>query len=72
MGDLDLTTICIFLPTGRTFTFRNAAIRLNNETELVIDYTAMSDGLLKTATLQKNHIVGWALTQLAQPLGEDV
>lgn len=58
------TTICLFIPTGRTFTFRNAEITTDNETVLVIEYAAMSDGLKKRITVQKTAIVGWAVTLL--------
>lgn len=58
------TTICIFLPTGKTFTFRDAWIALDNENVLEIAYTAMSDGRSKRATFQKSAIAGWAVTQL--------
>jgi hypothetical protein len=53
-------TICLFIPTGRTFTFKNAEILTNNETVLVIEYVAMSDGKSKKITVQKDQIVGWA------------
>lgn len=57
------TTICLFIPTGRTFTFRDAMIVTDNETVLVIRYAAMSDGLIKRITVQKSAIVGWAVTE---------
>jgi len=56
-------TVCLFIPTGRTFTFRNAEIATDNETVLVIKYTAMSDGKVKTMTAQKTQIVGWAVSE---------
>ena len=55
-------TICLFIPTGRTFTFRNARITTDNETVLVIEYVAMSDGRPKTITVQKTQVVGWAVS----------
>ena len=55
-------TICLFLPTGKTFTFRDAKITIDNETVLVIDYIAMSDGLVKRVTVQKSQVVGWAVS----------
>lgn len=54
--------ICLFIPTGRTFTFRDAKITIDNETVLVIEYVAMSDGKVKRVTVQKSQIVGWAVT----------
>jgi len=35
--------LCIFLPTGKTFSFKDVDIINNNETMLVFNYTAMSD-----------------------------
>ena len=54
-------SVCIFLPTGRTFTFRNVDIMTDNETVLVLAYTAMSDGHEKTVVIQKSAIIGHAL-----------
>ena len=55
--------ICFFLPTGRTFTFRNAEIVCDNETVLVINYRAMSDGQHKRLTMQKSGIAGWSIEE---------
>ena len=56
------TTVCLFLPTGKTFTFRNAYVETDNETMLVVSYTAMSDGKAKRLIVQKSAIVGYAVT----------
>lgn len=53
-------SVCLFLPSGRTFTFRNVCIECDNETSLVLRYTAMSDGQKKVAVIQKSQIVGWS------------
>lgn len=58
----ETTTVCLFLPSGKTFTFRNASIETDNENILGILYTAMSDGLRKRITVQKSMIVGFAVT----------
>lgn len=55
-------TVCLFLPSGKTFTFRGARIVTDNETVLVIEYVAMSDGRGKTLTAQKAAIVGWSIS----------
>lgn len=55
-------TICLFLPSGKTFTFRNAQIETDNESVLIILYTAMSDGMKKRIIVQKTMIVGFAVT----------
>ena len=55
--------LCIFTATGATYTFRDVEIVLNNETNLVFQYRAMSDGRLKTATFFRNRIVGFSVTE---------
>lgn len=55
--------LCIFTPTGRTYTFRNVALVCDNETVLVFQYDAMSDGKIKTATFTKATICGWSVTE---------
>jgi hypothetical protein len=55
-----LLSICFFLNTGRTYTFRDAAIEHDNETAIKIRYESMSDGRTKEATFYKTHVVGVA------------
>lgn len=55
--------ICIFLDSGRTFSFKNIRIIANNESVLVFDYIAMSDSKPKVATFQKAVIAGWSTHQ---------
>jgi hypothetical protein len=57
---MDVLNICLFIPTGRTFSFKKVEILTDNETVLVFSYSAMSDGEKKTATFQKNQICGWS------------
>lgn len=54
--------LCIFLPTGRTYTFRNVEMLCDNETVLSFNYSAMSDGKAKTATFPKTTLCGWSVT----------
>lgn len=61
--------ICIFTPTGRTYTFKNVEIICDNESVLQFDYSAMSDGLSKTATFPKNTLCGWSLTHYSASIG---
>ena len=63
MGDDSevLESVCFFLPTGKTFTFRNVVIATDNETTVVIHYTAASDGRVKQATFYKAQFVGMAI-----------
>ena len=52
--------ICIFMQTGKTFSFKNIKMVMSNESVLVFQYIAMSDSILKTATFQKAIIAGWS------------
>lgn len=51
-------SIVIFLESGRTFTFHDIEIKVDNENILVFRYTAMSDGNMKIASFSKFRIVG--------------
>jgi hypothetical protein len=53
------TSLCLFLPTGKTFTFHNVEIVTNNETHLEIEYLSMSDGAVKHLQVLKANIIGW-------------
>ena len=55
-------SICIFTPLGKTFTFHDTNITVDNETVLVFSYKAMSDGLKKIHVAMKPNIVGYSLT----------
>lgn len=57
----NIKTLCLFLPTGRTFTFKDVVLTTNNETVLVFDYRAMSDGEGKTMTVFRDSIVGYSI-----------
>lgn len=58
-----LAILCIFLNTGRTFTFRNVNVLHDNEFAITFEYAAMSDGLAKQATFYKAHVAGVAKTE---------
>lgn len=51
-------SLCIFLTTGRTYTFRKVNVVSDNETAITFEYEAMSDGLKKKATFFKQHVAG--------------
>lgn len=57
------STLCIFLNTSHTFTFRGVTIITDNETTIRFKYTAMSDGKSKEATFYKQNVAGAALTK---------
>ncbi len=57
----ELASVCFFLSTGRTFTFRDVEMLTDNETVWVIQYKAMSDGNPKEATFYKNQVAGIAI-----------
>lgn len=61
---IEYESICIFTPYGRTYTFKSINILTDNETVLVFQYNAMSDGKIKRATFLKERICGWSLTAL--------
>lgn len=54
--------LCIFMPTGKTFTFKDVELICDNESMLQFNYSAMSDGKTKTASFPKATICGWSLT----------
>ena len=58
--ETEFRSICFFLDTGRTYTFRDADMIQDNETVWVIRYRAMSDGNWKEATFYKNRVAGIA------------
>ena len=55
--------LCIFTPTGRTYTFRDVEVTCDNESVLQFQYLAMSDGKQKVATFPKANISGWSVTE---------
>lgn len=59
-----LQSICIFCPTGRTFTFREVNILTDNETVIVFTYNAMSDAKPKKMTVYKANIIGVAICEV--------
>jgi hypothetical protein len=52
--------LCLFMQTGRTFTFKDVKMVCDNETVLEFDYRAMSDGKTKRGTFQKAIVAGWS------------
>jgi hypothetical protein len=52
----------IFTGEGCTFTFENATDVTSNESGLVFDYVAMSDGRVKRGVFHKSNIVGYSHT----------
>jgi hypothetical protein len=58
--------LCIFLTSGKTFTFRNVCIETDNQTVLVFNYVAQSDGDVKRATVYKEHVAVVSVTMKEQ------
>lgn len=56
-------SLCIFTPTGRTYTFKNVEVLCDNETVIQFGYSAMSDGKQKVATFYKSTICGVSLLE---------
>lgn len=52
--------LCIFLTSGKTFTFKKVDVREDNETALVFTYLAMSDGFTKQAQFYKQNVAGFS------------
>jgi len=59
---MEYEILCIFAPTGKTYTFKNVKLLCDNETVLVFQYAAMSDGKSKIATFPKATLCGWSVT----------
>lgn len=57
-----IPSLCIFLVSGRTFTFRSVTIEHDNESAITFTYEAMSDGRRKRATFIKLHVAGVSRT----------
>ena len=55
-----MQTLCIFLVSGATFTFKGVKITSNNQTHLAFTYRAMSDGNEKTGNFIKENMAGWS------------
>ncbi|HBF42340.1 MAG TPA: hypothetical protein DDW42_01680 [Desulfobacteraceae bacterium] len=58
---MNYSILCIFLPSGTTFTFKDVEVVTSNETHLQFNYQAMSDGKIKTANFPKRNIAGWSV-----------
>ena len=50
--------ICMFLVSGKTFSFKNVVIEYDNESVIQFTYKAMSDGKVKKATFYKQNVAG--------------
>ena len=55
--------LCIFTPTGRTYTFKDVEVVCDNESVLQFKYSAMSDGKQKLGTFPKATLCGWSVTE---------
>lgn len=53
----------LFTKEGKTFTFHNVTLIVDNESTLVFDYGAQSDGRGKRFECYKNNIVGFSMTK---------
>lgn len=58
--------LCIFTPTGHTYTFRDVEVVVDNESMLIAEYTAMSDGRRKRVTVIKSAIVAYSVLAPAE------
>lgn len=53
--------ICLFLVSGRTFTFKDITVICDNEAALAFKYVAMSDGRTKYFTARKDALAGFSI-----------
>ena len=60
---LDILTV--FTDGGCTFSFRDVEVVVDNESVIMFDYGAMSDGRSKRATFYKKRIVGVSRTPVS-------
>lgn len=60
MTTTEMVSLCIFMESGRTFTFHGVMLETNNETGLVFTYKAASDGREKRAQFFQSRIVGFS------------
>jgi hypothetical protein len=56
--------LVVFLPTGKTFSFKYVRNFISNESVITFDYIAMSDGKHKSARFYVNNIAGFGDTYL--------
>ena len=56
-----LKSLCIFLPTGHTYTFKNVSLLHDNETGLRFEYTSTLDGGTKEANFLHVQIAGFSV-----------
>jgi len=55
--------LCLFLLSGKTFTFREVKLVQDNESVLVFEYVAMSDGKRKRMVARKDALAGHSTTR---------
>lgn len=56
-----MSTVTLFLPSGKTFTFRGAEIVGDTEAELFLKYVAVSDGRIGEVRIRKDAIVAYSV-----------
>ena len=54
----------LFTVGGKTFTFRDGVLTVDNETTLVFEYSASSDGRKKTGVFQKSNLAGYSVGEV--------
>ncbi len=53
----------LFTVSGNTFTFKSGVIIVDNETMLIFNYSAASDGKGKTGVFQKRNLAGYSVSK---------
>jgi hypothetical protein len=54
------TNLCVFLNSGKTFSFKNVVNLVSNESMLAFNYTAVSDRQIKKASFAHSNIAGFS------------
>jgi len=59
-GNPRFSSICLFLVSGKTFTFKNVEVLHDNQSSIRFRYDAMSDGKTKVGYFEKTLVAGYS------------
>lgn len=63
IGSNEYSLLHIFTSDGKTFTFKNVTVLVDNESVLLFEYYSVSDGAKKRGNFYKSRIVGHTLQE---------
>ena len=55
---MKIESLCVFLPTGKTFTFKEVSMIQDNQSVIMFTYRAVSDSRVKEGSFYKDNIAG--------------